>query len=687
MVVASMNFIIASTFIDSLARLATQAQTLVKQAAFDLQLGPEHPSFQLHRLDRATDKHFWSARVNLDLRIILYRDADHLVLCYAAPHDEAYRWGQKRRFEVHPQTHAAQVVEIHERVEEVVKYIPRETPLLFGHYDSDYLLALGVPEAWLDAVRHAGEEHLDELLDRLPQEAAERLLKLACGEPVPRPVTVTETPFAHPDAQRRFRVIDNQQELRRALEYPWERWIVFLHPTQRGVVERRYGGPARVSGAAGTGKSVVALHRAAALARSAPQGRVLLTTFSKTLAARLSQNADLLLGSDAPERAQIDIVHLHKLARDTWVNTLKRKFAFINTKRFNELLQTAIAKTGVAECSPAFLKAEWEAIVNFWGINDEETYLRVSRKGRGTRLGIRQRRAVWGVFTEFLAVLEEKHYMTWERLCFRLAAELAELAERPPPYLYVVADEAQDFGPAEFRLLRALVAPGDNDLFLCGDAGQRIYQPRFSWKAAGIEVRGRATRLTVNYRTTEQIRRFADTLLPAALDEDGDSKPEPRASISLLKGPPPEVSGYAHVNEEIAGVAQRLRELTAGGFSPRDIAIFCRSETRLKERAEPALQQCGLAGHYLSDEAPPTDAHVSLGSMHRAKGLEFKIVIVMGCDEDMLPRASVLSELVDEADRAVFIEQERQLLYVACTRARERLLVTYSGRPSCFLQT
>ena len=279
-------------------------------------------------------------------------------------------------------------------------------------------------------------------------------------------------------------------------------------------------------------------------------------------------------------------------------------------------------------------------------------------------------------------MLEEKHYMTWERLCFRLAAELAG---RPPLYQHVIADEAQDFGPAEFRLLRALVAPGDNDLFLCGDAGQRIYQPRFSWKAAGIEVRGRATRLTVNYRTTEQIRRFADTLLPAALDEDGDGKPEPRASISLLKGPPPEVSGYATVNEEIAGVAQRLRELTTSGFAPRDIAIFCRSETRLKERAEPALRQCGLVGHYLSDDAPPTDAHVSLGSMHRAKGLEFKIVIVMGCDEDLLPRASVLDDMVDEADRAAFVEQERQLLYVACTRARERLVVTYSGEPSRFL--
>lgn len=679
-----MNFIIANTFINSLTKLGLQAQTLVKQAAFEFQLAPANPGFKLHRIERAADKNFWSARVNNDLRIVIYRDNENMVLCYVAHHEDAYRWGQKRRFEVNSYTHAAQIVELNERTEEIIKYVQREKTLLFGHYDSDYLSALGVPEEWLDAVCNVSEENFDRLLASLPQEAAERLFKIACGESVPRPVTITDTPFVHPDAQRRFRVIDNQQELRQALEYPWEQWIVFLHPTQRSVVGRYYKGSARVSGAAGTGKSVVALHRAAHLARSTPEGRVLLTTYSKTLAARLSHNADLLLGVDSPERTRIDIVHLHKLARDWWVNTFKRKFAFINTKRFNELLEAAIAKAGVAEFYPPFIKAEWEALINFWGINDEETYLRTSRKGRGTRLIARQRRVIWRVFAEFLAVLEEKHYMTWERLCFRVAAEFAK---RSPPYRHVIVDEAQDFGPAEFRLLRTLVTPGDDDLFLCGDAGQRIYQRRFAWKTAGIDIRGRATRLTVNYRTTEQIRRFADTLLPAALDEEGEGKLETRASISLLKGPSPEVNGYADVSEEVAGVAQRLRELMESGFTPRDIAIFCRSDNRLKERAEPALQQCGLTGHYLSDDASLPDAHISLGSMHRAKGLEFKIVIVMGCDDAMLPRASVLSEMVDEADRVVFIEQDRQLLYVACTRARERLFVTYSGKPSQFLQT
>jgi len=680
-----MNFIIANTFINSLTKLGLQAQTLVKQAAFEFQLSPANPGFKLHRIERATDKNFWSARVNNDLRIVIYRDNENMVLCYASHHEDAYRWGQKRRFEVNPYTHAAQIVELNERTEEIVKYVQRERNLLFGHYDSDYLLALGVPKEWLDAVCDVSEENLDVLLESLPQEAAERLLKLACGEPVPRPVTVTDAPFVHPDAQRRFRVIDNQQELRQALEYPWEQWIVFLHPTQRGVVGRHYKGSARVSGAAGTGKSVVALHRAAHLARLTPQGRVLLTTFSKTLAARLSQNADLLLGSDSSERSRIDIVHLHKLARDLWVSTFKHKFAFINTKRFNGFLESAVAISGITDFSLAFLKAEWEAIINFWGIENEEMYCRVSRKGRGVRLTTRQRQKIWRIFVELKTTLAAKNYMTWEQLCFHAAAELSK--QQQPYYEHVIADEAQDFGPAEFLLLQSLVASGDNKIFLCGDAGQRIYQPRFSWKMAGIEVRGRSTRLTINYRTTEQIRQFADALLPASLDEDGDGKPEMRASISLLKGLVPEIRGYADVSEEIGGVAQYVQELIVDGFSPGDIAIFCRSESSLKERAEAVLQQCGLTGYYLSDDAMPTNAHISLGNMHRAKGLEFKIVIVMGCDDNMLPRGSVLNELVDEADRAVFIEQERQLLYVACTRARERLFVTYSSEPSQFLQT
>lgn len=677
-----MKFLIAETFTRSLARLDAQSQALVKQAAFDFQVSPANPGFQFHKLDRARDKSFWSFRVNQDLRIIVHRSESSLVLCYAAHHDPAYAWAEARRLEVHPQTGAAQIVEVKERIEEVVRHVVREVaeePPLFAKYEPDYLLALGVPSEWLDAVRTIGESGLDKLSPHLPAEAAERLLQLACGEPVPRPVAVAADPFQHPDAQRRFREPDSQEELRRALDAPWEQWIVFLHPTQRSVVERRFKGPARVTGSAGTGKSVVALHRAAHLLRAYPKERILLTTFSKTLAARLAQSADLLLGGGSPERQRLVIEHLHKVARDLYTQRGGKPFSAIEPgpRRLPELIEAAKAKAAPsADFSVGFLRAEWEAVVDAWGIRSWTAYKGVSRAGRSTPLGAKQRLTLWRIFEELDRLLAERKLTTWSRLCY----EAASLCYDSRPFSHGIADECQDLGPAELTLLRALVEPGEDDLFLCSDAGQRIYKAPVAWSATGIDVRGRSTRLTINYRTTEQIRRFAEGVLPGALDE-GDGEKERRAAVSLLNGPNPEVRGFGAVSREIEGVARRLVEWLEEGYRPRDIAIFARTEGVLRDRAIPALEKAGLTGHPLSDEQPPSASDASIGTMHRAKGLEFKVVVVMGCDADLVPLSYAQKDLVDEGDREAFLEQERQLLYVASTRARERLLLTCSGQP------
>jgi hypothetical protein len=240
-------------------------------------------------------------------------------------------------------------------------------------------------------VRQVSEENFDTLIGHLPDEAVERLLDLAAGKPVPRPTPmkgVTDaTALLHPDAQRRFRVIDNQQELWQALDFPWDQWIVFLHPTQRSIVERSFNGPARVTGSAGTGKSVVALHRAAWLARQNPKARILLTTFSKTLAMRLAQNADILLGK-SPERKQIKIEHLHKLTRDLWVEKNGRPFHAVTAKRLTALLEAAQATVdGSGQFSIGFLRSEFEAVVDPTGITTWEQYKGTSRANRGTALG------------------------------------------------------------------------------------------------------------------------------------------------------------------------------------------------------------------------------------------------------------------------------------------------------------
>jgi mRNA-degrading endonuclease RelE of RelBE toxin-antitoxin system len=342
-----MEFRIADTFTDSLARLTGEEQKAVKTTAFDLQLNPVNPAMSFHKLDKAKDKNFWSVRVNRDLRLIVHRSAASLLLCYVGHHDKAYDWAERRKLETHPKTGAAQLVEIRETVKEIVVpiYVQTQTrpskppvemkPLFAGIPDTE-LLGYGVPAEWLGDVRNATEDTLLVLIDHLPAEASEALLELATGgkphkfeavegvelslrEERPSPYAdsveaitppspfLLPASFNHPDAQRRFRTITNVEELQRALDFPWDKWTVFLHPDQREMVERDYSGPMRVSGSAGTGKTIVALHRAVHLTRTHLNARVLLTTFSDTLANALRTKLKRLLGNEPRLGERIDV--------------------------------------------------------------------------------------------------------------------------------------------------------------------------------------------------------------------------------------------------------------------------------------------------------------------------------------------------------------------------------------------
>ena len=312
-----MEFRIADTFTASLGRLTADEQKAAKITVFDLQANPANPGIQLHSIDRSKDKNFLSARIGRDLRLIVHRTNAGMLLCFAGHHDAAYRWAERRVIERHPRTGAAQIVEVRETVREIEipVYVtaeepaePASKPRLFDQVSDDDLLGYGVPEEWLGDARAATEDTLFALSEHLPGEAAEALLQLATGGTPPPPVQVPEDsdPFEHPDAQRRFRLMEDADELERALDYPWEQWTVFLHPAQRATVEREYNGPARVTGSAGTGKTVVALHRAVHLARKHPDARVLLTTFSDALAAALRVKLGRLLGGDeARERITV----------------------------------------------------------------------------------------------------------------------------------------------------------------------------------------------------------------------------------------------------------------------------------------------------------------------------------------------------------------------------------------------
>jgi mRNA-degrading endonuclease RelE of RelBE toxin-antitoxin system len=311
-----MEFRIADTFTNSLGRLSGDEQKAVKTTAFDLQLNPAQPGLQFHKLNKPRDPNFASVRVNKDVRLIVHRTAESLLLCYVDHHGKAYQWAERRKLEIHPKTGAAQFVEIRETVEEIV--VPRYVepapsappkPPLFSSVTDEQLLGYGVPAEWLNDVHQANEDTILTLADHLPAEAAEALLEIATGgTPATPSFAPTGTdPFAHPDAQRRFRVMQNVEELERALEFPWERWTVFLHPGQRQLAERDYNGPARVAGSAGTGKTVVALHRAVFLARKNPDSRVLLTTYSDALANALRTKLRYLIHHEPRLAERLDV--------------------------------------------------------------------------------------------------------------------------------------------------------------------------------------------------------------------------------------------------------------------------------------------------------------------------------------------------------------------------------------------
>ena len=655
-----MTFRIADSFSDSLARLTAQEQKAAKTAAFDLQMSPDNPGLSLHRVDRARDKGFWTARVNRDIRLVLHKTGGDTLLAWVGHHDDAYAWAERRRLESHPRTGAMQIVEIRETVEEVViqRYVEEAVrkPRLFEGEADDALLSWGVPEDWLDVVRDATDDTVLDIAGHLPAEAGEALLQAAtCGRPQPTMPVEGADPFAHPDAGRRFRVMENVDELRAALEAPWERWAVYLHPAQREYVDRDFNGPARVIGSAGTGKTVVALHRAVRLAQDAG-ARVLLTTFNAGLAEGLARKLPLLAGDDL--RARITIKALGPL------------IAEVHAERFgpcgiaSEDGIRALLSEGAAESDASFtadfLYDEWSLVVDAWDIRDLDTYRDLPRLGRKVRMPAARRDAAWAIFERVRAALSAQGMKTEAQL----AHDLAEWGAFP--FTHAVIDEAQDISVPELRLLGKALGSAENGLFFAGDIGQRIFRAPFPWAATGVEIRGRSRSLKVNYRTSHQIRRYSDNLLPETLVEPDGSEENRLGVTSVFDGAAPEVHSFATRADEVAAVNAWLESLLQSGVPSDDVVCLVRTSSLVAEIARMLP--------------------IRVMSMHAAKGAEYRAVAVLALDQDMVPLEARLLSANDEARLDEIMNTERHLLYVAASRARDHLWLSGVAPVSEFLQ-
>lgn len=674
------QIILADTFLDSLSALEKDERLRVLDFIDELRRSAKSTGLSLERLNNTRSKNLWSGRISQELRAILYQDGDSWAILHAGHHDPAYRWAERRDIGRNRVTGAFQIVETIETVRTVEREIvvePSARPL-FATHDDAYLLSLGVPETWLPTLRKVSSgDQLFDLAPHLPPDVHDRLLRLADGELVTPPAPVAERPLAEGVDSRRFFVLEDDALLRAALDAPLDRWIAFLHPTQRRLVTATFTGPAKVSGSAGTGKTVVALHRARHLAR---QGKhVLLTSFVRTLCGNLERNLRQLCSDDERRNITVGTVHAQALA------LARHRLPALQPARDEDIdgLLRELAPLHAPSLDCDFVAAEWRNVIVPQGIATWPEYRAAQRTGRGKAITVRDRKTLWTTFEALRERLLARNQLDWAAICHHATDALATGSVKSP-FDAVLVDEVQDLSVPELRLIKALAGANLGELVLFGDTGQRIYAGGFSLGALGIDVRGRSTILRINYRTTEQIRRAADRVLGDTSDDMDDGSESRKGTRSILRGPTPSLQGYMGPDEEAGAAVAHLRAWVASGLRAETIAVFARTNREVKS-LQRALTDAGLPVHLLADEDDGQPPAIALGTMHRAKGLEFKAVLVASCSENLVPFHLLLAKTTDPLDREHALDNERRLLYVAMTRARDELRITWNRKSSPFL--
>lgn len=697
----------SSDFLEAFARLPRPQQRKVRTLITQFAANPTSSGLNYERV--RTTHNLRSLRIDQSYRaIVLKPDSGsvHLML-WADKHDDAYDWARRHRCHVNPDTGALQVYEPKESAgpaesaASAVDSVPRRRP--FAVLRDRQLRRLGVPDAMLAEVRAVGgEEALDAIQERLPLEAYEALFYFLAGDSYEDLIRHREAPDDEVDtddiakalermeSRGRFVVVDNEVELEEVLSAPLEKWRVFLHPTQRRLVERKWNGPVRVLGGAGTGKTVVAMHRARWLARNLPEGaRILFLTFTRNLAGDIK--AKLRSICSPSEMRRIDVTNL-----DRWVQGFLRRrnpdrqIVYNRAKPpWNEIWQQALGlRDSGLNLPEAFYSDELDQIVLANGITTEAEYLRVPRTGRGTPLRRVQRARVWPIFEDYRLNLSLQGGKEMDD-AYRDAATLLAEDRRGLAYTAAIVDEAQDMGAQAYRLIRALVPEGPNDLFIVGDGHQRIYgRSRVVLGQCGIRIVGRSHKLRLNYRTTEETRSWAVRLLEGREIDDLDGGLDDHKGFkSLTHGPLPQVIVFDSAEQQAAFIARWLGDLAGRGESLRSTCIVARTQAErdsIRHAIEKAKLSCFVLERDLRDDAGH-DA-VRLATMHRVKGLEFDRVIIASANEGLVPLPKAIQGRADDRAREWAETEERALVYVAATRARKELLVLGHGVASSFVR-
>lgn len=620
---------------------------------------------------------------------------DLYVLLNVLQHDKAYEWAKRRRVTVNSATGVIEMRDLVTFEERAASPTPEPASPLFAHVNDADMERLGIDAQVLAFARtFNSEDQLDKAQAFFPKQQHDVLVGLASGMtvdevwaslPAPTEVTVIDTQDVAAAVERspeQVLLVSGPEELMEAFAKPFAFWRIYLHPSQREAAYGSFGGPARVTGGPGTGKTVVALHRAKHLAQQSAEARsVLVTTFIRTLPSTMEAALRQLIDDDSTLE-RIEIRHIDGVAyRIVAGNT--GNLAILRHDDEKHRWTRVIRTLGLpSRFDEAFLSHEWRQVILSQGITSLQEYQQASRPGRGKALGHLQREQIWSAITAFTEGLRADNVWTYETICLE-ATRLLEAGERTP-YRHVIVDEAQDLSPWHWRLLRAATVQGRDDLFLAGDTHQRVYDYRVSLRKLGINIAGRSTRLRINYRTTAEILRWSLELLHGERIDDMNGGLDSLAGYrSEVHGAEPLLAGHATQFAELDSLTDTVRQWLDQGVAPGQIGVAARSNM-LADQALAKLKASGIPAAALAKKH--TDAEVGVGTMHRMKGMEFRCVAIIGVAEHAVPPSSAITPAEEDViAHHQDLQRERCLLFVAATRAREELALSWHGTPSRFL--
>lgn len=688
-----MRLFLSDTCYEPLFALPKKIQTKVVNFQRKFRECTTANGMHLEPIAQFNDASMRTARIDDNYRAVIGLIDDNAYLLFVGTHENAYNWGIRKKLVWNDHTQACQLVTVHQISETVVTTEESEAIYPYADVLDEQWLKIGVPEELIPQVRLIkGLDDLELLEEYLPTDAFENIYNLLDGENINDIIAEIEDGQAKENEdqllsnnnKRRFVELTDDDALQRILDNDMDKWQLFLHPSQQKLVDADYKGTMKVSGGAGTGKTVVALHRLKHLSGN-PEAKILFTTYTRTL----RENLEELVKKMGINRSRCILSNIDQVLIETARQyNIKDGYKILDYSGDEESLKLwrEVLETEVTEFDEKFLYDEYIDVIVYFGNTDVKSYMMQQRVGRTKALSRKQRIEIWKLVEKYIELKQERRVVDRLELFNETTRYLNDNNIRP--YTNVIADEFQDFSNPELKFLRALVAEGRNDLFLTGDPMQRIYSGRkINFGAAGINVRGvRSRRLKINYRTTEPIKKVAVSVIKGITFDDMDGGTESmNGYVSLIHGgEKPIYKIVGNATDEVTQTAEWVNECINNQINANDICIAAPSMGLMKE-LQSYLHTNGIAYKVLKGTSKQGASNgISLCTLHSLKGLEFKVVVLIGVNERNIPSKVIEGYPftgMDALDKKEFLSSKRSLLYVAITRARQLVYMVGYGEP------